>query len=77
MDTDHIEVLPKRDEWIVKIRWDVYLGPYSYKDAIVTAVALADAAWQLGRRTAVILEDRQGEHRTVWDHPTQRRAAYA
>ena len=44
MSTTRIEILPKRGEWIVKIDADVYIGPYSYEAAMVTAIALADAA---------------------------------
>jgi hypothetical protein len=77
MSTTRIEILPKRGEWIVKIDADVYIGPYSYEAAMVTAIALADAAWQLGSHPSVILQDRRGERRTVWDHPAVRHEAYA
>ncbi len=73
----HIEVLPKHGEWLVKLTWDAYIGPYSYDDAMITAVALADAAWQLGYDSSVVLEDLQGDRRTMWSHPEQRREAYA
>jgi hypothetical protein len=73
----HIEVFTKHGEWLVKVDWDVYLGPYSYEAAIVTATALADVFWQLGRPASVIVESRNGERRTVWDHPAERHAAYA
>ena len=72
----HIRIVPKRGEWIIKLNADAYLRPYTYKNAMITATALADAAWQLGHPTSVVLEDRQGEHRTVWDHPAQRNVAY-
>jgi hypothetical protein len=77
MNTADIEVLPKRGEWIVKINWDTYLGPYSYCSAMITALALADAAWQLGSQPSVVLEDREGERRTVWERPAQRHEIYA
>jgi hypothetical protein len=77
MSTSNIEIIPKRGEWIVKINADAYIGPYSYEVAMVTAVALADAAWQLGSRPSVVLQDRKGERRTVWDHPAQRHEIYA
>jgi hypothetical protein len=77
MNTAQIEILPKRDEWIVRINADVYIGPYSYEAAMVTAIALADAAWQLGSHPSVILQDRRGERRTVWDHPAVRHEVYA
>lgn len=77
MSTAQIEVLPKRWKWIVKINADAYIGPYSYEAAMVTAIALADAAWQLGGDPSVILQDRKGERRTVWEHPPQRHEIYA
>lgn len=77
MNTAVIEILPKHGKWIVKINADAYIGPYTYDAAMVTAVALADAAWQLGSQPAVVLQDRWGARRTVWDHPAQRREIYA
>jgi hypothetical protein len=77
MNTAQIEILPKRGEWIVKINDDTYIGPYTYEAAMVTAIALADAAWQLGSHPSVILQDRKGERRVVWDHPNQRHEIYA
>jgi hypothetical protein len=77
MNTAKIEILPKRGQWIVRINADAYIGPYSYDAAMTTAIALADAAWQLGGDPSVILQDRKGERRTVWDHPTQRHEVYA
>jgi len=44
---------------------------------MITALALADAAWQLGSQPSVVLQDRNGERRTVWDHPAQRHEIYA
>jgi hypothetical protein len=77
MNTAQIEILPKRGEWIVKINDAAYIGPYSYEAAMVTAIALADAAWQLGGQPSVILQDRKGERHTVWDHPALRHEIYA
>jgi hypothetical protein len=77
MSTAQIEILPKRGQWIVRINADAYIGPYSYDGAMTTAVALADAAWQLGNPCSVILQDRRGERRMVWDHPAQRHEVYA
>jgi len=77
MNTAQIEILPKRGQWIVKVNADAYIGPYSYTAAMITAIALADAAWQLGSPSLVILQDRKGERRTVWNHPSQRHEIYA
>ena len=77
MNTADIELLPRHGEWIVKINRDTYLGPYSYCSAMITALALADAAWQLGSQPSVVLEDGQGDRRTVWERPAQRREIYA
>jgi hypothetical protein len=44
---------------------------------MITALALADAAWQLGSQPSVVLEDRRGERRTVWERPAQRHEIYA
>jgi hypothetical protein len=77
MNTAQIEILPKRGQWIVKLNATAYIGPYSYETAMVTAIALADAAWQLGSQPSVILQDRKGERRIVWDHPDVRHEIYA
>jgi hypothetical protein len=77
MNTAQLEILPKRGDWIVKINDAAYIGPYSYEAAMVTAIALAEAAWQLGSRPSVTLQDRKGERRIVWDRPGQRHEIYA
>jgi hypothetical protein len=77
MNAARIEILPKRGEWIVKINEDTYIGPYSYEAAMITGVALAEAAWQLGGQPSVVLQDRKGDRRTIWTHPAQRHEIYA
>ncbi len=77
MNTAQIEILPKRGQWIVKINADAYIGPYPYETAMLTAIALADAAWRLGSQPSVVLQDRKGERRTVWERPAERHEVYA
>jgi len=76
MNITHVHILQKHGEWVIKLNCDAYLGPYSHGDAVITAVALADAAWQLGY-DATVTEESHGVRRTIWNHPAQRHKAYA
>lgn len=76
MTATHLKIVPKRGKWLVEVNAGSYLGPYAYERALVTATALAEAAWQLGYDSCVDLEDRRGELHRIWTHPAQRHEIY-
>lgn len=71
-----LTLIPKHQEWLVKLGSGDLLGPYSYDQAWRTATVLAEVAWEYGYDASVETTDAAGETRTVWRHPAVRRERY-
>ena len=76
MSASHFKLIPKHGMWLVELGGDL-LGPYPYNQAWTTATVLAEAAWELGHDSLVVMEDNKGDLRTLWRHPTVRHELYA
>lgn len=77
MSAIQVKLMPKHGKWLVELSGGDLLGPYPYEQAWTTATVLAEAAWEMGYDSSVVMESDEAERRTLWRHPELRHERWA